>query len=148
VLGNGLRSAAALVVTALVLAPPAAAKGGLVFPRTSARVGEKLVLSSPWMDHRDGTAVYLLPLALSPKWWPTYQALAPAYGPPPRLARALRLPGLQHWGGSGVRLRFRVPAVAPGRYVLAFWCVPCGTRWTSALPNYQPTPYGILRVWR
>jgi hypothetical protein len=37
---------------------------------------------------------------------------------------------------------------AEGRYVLGFWCVPCNTHWTSALPNYQPNPFGIPRIQR
>jgi hypothetical protein len=61
--------------------------------------------------------------------------------------RAARFVGeLRPIGVYGVTLTFRVPKVAPGRYVLGYWCVPCGTHWTSALPNYQPTPRGILRV--
>ena len=92
--------------------------------------------------------MYFLPLTDSLGWWPTYQALTPAYGPPPHLRAAIRLGRIQPWGDHGGRLRFRVPHVAPGRYVLAFWCVPCGTHWTSALPNYQVDPYGILRVYK
>jgi hypothetical protein len=134
------------IALALALVPPAVAKGGLLFPRSSARIGDTLVLTSRWVSHRDGVVVYFMPLADSPKWWPTYQALAPAYGTPPRVRSAHRLGRLEHWSSPGVRLEFRVPAVPAGRYVLGFWCIPCGTHWTSALPNYQPSPYGILRV--
>jgi hypothetical protein len=140
------RLVALAAVLALVAVPGAAAKDGFSFPRHSALVGDRLTLSSSWTEHRTGVVVYFLPLAQSPRWWPTYQALAPAYGPPPHLASAIRLGTIQPFGDHGGRLVFRVPRVAPGRYVLAFWCKPCGTHWTSALPNYQVDPYGILRV--
>jgi hypothetical protein len=133
---------------ALALPPAVAAKDGLVFPRASAHVGDRIVLSTPWASHRRGVIVYFMPLALSPKFWPTYQAVAPAWGPAPRLRGAIRLGMLRPWGANGTRLVFHVPKVAPGRYVLGFWCLPCGAHWTSALPNYQPTPRGILRVLR
>jgi hypothetical protein len=48
--------------------------------------------------------------------------------------------------GRAVRLEFRVPRVTAGRYVLGIWCKPCNEHWTSALPNWQPAPLGILRV--
>jgi hypothetical protein len=131
---------------ALLFAPHADAKDGLLFSRHTAHVGDQVTLSAHWMSHRDGVIVYLMPLTASPKWWPTYQAYAPAYGKPPNLRAATRLGHVQRWGSGGGRLQFRVPRVTPGRYVLGFWCVPCGTHWTSALPNFQPNPYGILRI--
>jgi len=142
------RLVAFLAVVALGTEPCAVAKGGLSFDRHSAHVGDTLTLGSSWVDRPTGIIVYFLPLTDSPRWWPTYQALTPAYGPPPHLRAAIRLGRIQPWGDHGGRLRFRVPHVAPGRYVLAFWCVPCGTHWTSALPNYQVDPYGILRVYK
>ena len=135
-----------LAVLALATAPSAVAKGSLSFDRHTAHVGDTLTLHSSWVDNPTGIVVYLLPLAQSPRWWPSYQALAPAYGPPPHLAAAIRLGRIQRYGTHGGRLRFRIPHVAPARYVLAFWCQPCGTHWTSALPNFQVDPYGILRV--
>jgi hypothetical protein len=138
--------AASLAGLALVFAPVAGAKDGLLFDRHTAHVGDRITLSTHWINHRDGVIVYLMPLAASPKWWPTYQAYAPAYGKPPSLRAAIRLGHIQPWGSGGGRLRFRVPQVAPGRYVLGFWCRPCDTHWTSALPNFQPNPYGILRI--
>jgi hypothetical protein len=135
-----------LAVLALATAPSAAAKGGLSFDRHTAHVGDTLTLESSWVVNPTGIVVYFLPLAQAPRWWPTYQALAPAYGPPPQLSAAVRLGRIERYGVHGGRLQFRVPRVAPGRYVLAFWCEPCGTHWTSALPNNQVDPYGILRV--
>jgi hypothetical protein len=141
-----VRRALVVLAVALVACPAATAKDGLQFDRASARVGERVALSAPWASHRSGVVVYFMPLAVSPKFWRTYQALAPSYGPPPHLASALRVGELHPWGANGARVAFRVPKVAPGRYVLGFWCRPCGTHWTSALPNYQPNPRGILRV--
>jgi hypothetical protein len=138
--------AAVVAGLALVFAPLAAAKDGLLFNRHTAHIGDRLTLSTAWMGHRAGVIVYLMPLAASPKWWPTYQAYAPASGKPPALRAAIRLGQVERWGSGGGRLQFRVPQVAPGRYVLGFWCVPCNTHWTSALPNFQPNPYGVLRI--
>jgi len=142
-----MRTAAAFAAgVALVFAPLADAKDGLLFDRGAAHRGDRITLSAQWMGHRDGLIVYLIPLAASPKWWPTYQAYAPAYGRPPALKSAVRLGQVERWGAAGGRLRFQVPRVTSGRYVLGFWCRPCGTHWTSALPNFQPNPRGILRV--
>lgn len=146
---SGMKLVAAVVAgLALVFAPLAGAKDGLLFDRHTARVGDSVTMSSSWVAHRDGVIVYLIPLAASPKWWHTYQAYAPAYGKPPTLAAAIKLGRMERWGDHGGRLQFRVPRVAPGRYVLGFWCLPCGTHWTTALPNFQPNPYGVLRVRR
>jgi hypothetical protein len=141
-----MRRAILVALVALAVVPVATAKDGVVFPRASAHVGDRVVLSTPWASHRSGVVVYFMPLAASPAFWPTYQALAPAYGAPPRVRSAIRVGELRPWGANGARLVFGVPNVAPGRYVLGFWCRACGTHWTSALPNYQPSPRGILRV--
>jgi hypothetical protein len=142
-----MKTAAALAAgVALVFAPLADAKDGLLFDRHAARAGDRITLSAQWMGHREGVIVYLMPLAASPKWWPTYQAYTPAYGKPPVLKSAVRLGRVERWGSAGGRLQFEVPHVPPGRYVLGFWCRPCSTHWTSALPNFQPSSYGILRI--
>jgi len=142
-----MKTAAAFAAgVALVFAPLADAKDGLLFDRGTARVGERITLITPWMNHRAGVIVYFMPLAASPTWWPTYQAYAPARGRPPALKSAVRLGQVERWRTTGGRLEFRVPRVTAGRYVLGFWCQPCGTHWTSALPNFQPSPRGILRV--
>jgi hypothetical protein len=143
-----MRRAFLVVCVTLVVAPTAIAKDGFVFPRASAHVGERIVLSTSWASHRRGVVVYFMPLAASPKFWPTYQAFAPSYGAPSRVRGAIRVGELRPSGANGARLVFRVPRVPPGRYVLGFWCRPCDTHWTSALPNYQPSPRGILRVRR
>jgi hypothetical protein len=143
-----MRWLAAVALLSLAVVPAASAKDGLLFDGHTAHVGDVLDLKTPWLTHPGGIVVYLIPLNVSPRWWRTYQAFAPAYGRPPRLKAARRLGVVARWHESGGRLRFRVPSVAPGRYVLGFWCVPCNTHWTSALPNYQPTGLGILRVRR
>ena len=140
------RVAIAFLGVALAVPCAASAKGGLLFDRTTAQVGDPLVLSSPWEAHPTGTVVYLLPLADSPRFWPTYQALWPASGPPPRVASAVRLGRTKRFGENGTMLAFRVPRVKPGRYVLGFWCIPCDTHWTSALPNYQLPGKRILHI--
>jgi hypothetical protein len=141
-----LRRLALAGVLALTVAASASAKGEPRFDRATARVGDTLTLTSPYVGDPVGVVVYLLPLAASPLWWPTYQALAPAYGPPPHLRSAVRVGRVSRWGAHGGRIRFRIPHVVPGRYVLGYWCVPCGTHWTSALPNFQLDRFGILRI--
>jgi hypothetical protein len=135
-----------LAVMVLTLAPSAGAKDGLLFDRATARVGATIVLSTSWTSHPTGVVVYFIPLAQSPKWWHTYSGWTPNYGKPPALEVAIRLGRTTRWREQGARLAFRVPRVAPDRYVLGFWCLPCNTHWTSALPNFQISPRGILRV--
>ena len=132
----------------LVVVPAALAKDGLLFDRATARVGQSLTLTSPWVEHPGGVVAYFMPLSVAPRWWDTYQAYAPATGAPPKLTAAIRIGTIERWHATGGRLIFRVPDVAPGRYVLGFWCRPCNAHWTSALPNYQPLASGILRVRR
>jgi hypothetical protein len=142
-----MKTAVALAAgMALFFAPLADAKDGLLFDRGTARVGERMTLTTSWMNHPAGVIVYFMPLAVSPKWWPTYQAYAPARGRPPALKSAVRVGHVERWRTTGGRLEFLVPRVKPGRYVLGFWCQPCDTHWTSALPNFQPDPRGILTV--
>jgi hypothetical protein len=142
-------AAAAAAVALLAFVPTALAKDGLLFDRPAARVGQSLTLTSPRVDHPGAVVAYLMPLRVAPRWWRTYQAYGPAVGPPPKLSAALRLGTIERWHATGGRLAFRVPDVPPGRYVLGFWCRPCNTHWTSALPNFQPLPSGIvLRVRR
>jgi hypothetical protein len=142
-----MKTAVALAAgMALFFAPLADAKDGLLFDRGTARVGERMTLTTSWMNHPAGVIVYFMPLAVSPKWWPTYQAYAPARGRPPALKSAVRVGHVERWRSTGGRLEFLVPRVTPGRYVLGFWCQPCDTHWTSALPNFQPNPRGILTV--
>jgi hypothetical protein len=138
----------AAVVALLAVVPKALAKDGLLFNRSTANVGEPTTLTSPWVNHPGGVVVYFMPLSAAPQWWKTYQAYAPALGRPPKLNAAIRVGVIKRWHATGGRLTFRVPAVAPGRYVLGFWCRPCNTHWTTALPNYQPLSSGILRVHR
>jgi hypothetical protein len=137
-----------LALAALVSAPSAGAKDGLLFDRPTASAGDTIVLSASWASHPTGVRVYLIPLAQSPRWWRTHSGWTPNYGDPPALKSAVYVGRTTSWREHGARLEFRVPRVVPGRYVLGSWCVPCDTHWTSALPNFQLSPHGILHVVR
>jgi hypothetical protein len=133
---------------ALGTATTAAAKDGVLFDRAQAHVGDRVVLSSSWTSHPHGLVAYLMPLSVSARWWHisyTGDPSTPNNGPPPKVHGVRRLGALTAHGRA-VRLVFRVPHVRPGPYVLGIWCKPCKAHWTTALPNYQPVPEGILRV--
>jgi hypothetical protein len=138
---------ALVAAAALVLLTPASvcAKDWLQFDRLHAHVGQRVAVESGWNAHPDGLVVYLVPLARSASFWriPYTGGYAPNAGAPPRVRGAVKL-GRAAAHGRAARLVFRVPRA--GRFVVGVWCVPCNTHWTSALPNYQPTPYGVLRV--
>lgn len=143
-----VRALAAVFLVALAAATAASAKDGVTFDRTEAHVGDRIVLASSWNAHPHGLVAYLMPLSVSAKWWHipytgAWQTLN--NGPPPKVAGVVRLGALRA-RGRAVRLVVRVPAVKPGRYVLGIWCKPCNEHWTTALPNWQPSPTGILRV--
>ncbi|MDX6477136.1 MAG: hypothetical protein QOH95_2647 [Gaiellaceae bacterium] len=128
-------------------AATASAKDGVTFDRAHARVGDRIVLSSSWSAHPNGLVAYFMPLSVSSRWWHIGYTGTPTpnNGPPPGVRGVLRL-GALNANGHAVRLAFRVPKVPPGRYVLGVWCKPCNAHWTTALPNWQPVPAGILRV--
>jgi hypothetical protein len=138
------------LVVALVAVPAASAKDGLQFTRTRAHVGDPLVVSTGYATHRSGIVVYFMPLAVAARWWRiSYNgdSETPHNGPPPRhVAGVIRLGVARPYGAHGLRLVTRVPRVAPGRYVLGIWCRPCNEHFTTALPNFQPSRTGILRV--
>ena len=146
-----MRRVLIVAVLALLVVPAACAKDGVLFARPAAHAGDRLVLKSSWAAHPDGVAVYFMPLAVSPRWWHgSYNGWeTPNNGPPPKRVRGvLRLGTLHSSTGHAVRLVTKVPRVKPGRYVLGFWCAACNEHWTSALPNFQPNPLGVLRVVR
>jgi hypothetical protein len=147
-----MRTAAVVAAFALSLSPAAVAKGGRAFDRHSAGVGDTILVSvgtlpvatsSPLSTH-PVVSVYLMPLDVAPKWWPTYNGYGFAWGKP------LHLPGVVPLGHINVsrayvsRLQVVVPRVAPGQYVLGYW--DSGARWTSALPALRVDPYGVLNV--
>jgi len=144
-----VRAFAAVFLVALIAAAAAAAKDGIEFPRAQARVGEQIVLASSWTEHPNGLIAYFMPLSVSARWWHIGYTGTPTpnNGPPPHVRGVIRL-GPLHARGRAVRLVFRVPDVPAGRYVLGIWCKPCNEHWTTALPNWQPLPAGILRVVR
>jgi len=144
-----VRALAAVFLVALVAAAAAVAKDGIEFPRTQARVGDRIVLASSWTSHPNGLVAYFMPLSISARWWHIAYTGAPTpnNGPPPQVRGVITLGALRAHGRA-VRLAFRVPDVPAGRYVLGIWCKPCNEHWTTALPNWQPLAAGILRVRR
>jgi hypothetical protein len=143
-----VRALAAVFLVVLGTAGAATAKDGVSFDRTRAHVGDRLVLASSYNAHPHGLIAYFLPLSVSAKWWRipyTGGWETPSNGPPPKVRGVIRL-GPLHSNGRAVKLVFRVPQVKPARYVLGIWCKPCNEHWTTALPDWQPNPLGILRV--
>jgi hypothetical protein len=143
-----VRASAAVFLVALVTATAATAKDGVSFDRARAHVGDRIVLASSWNAHPRGLVAYFMPLSVAAKWWHipytgSWETLN--NGPPPKVRGVVRL-GPLHANGRAVKLLFGVPHVRPGRYVLGIWCKPCNEHWTTALPNWQPNPLGILRV--
>jgi hypothetical protein len=131
---------------ALVVVPTAVAKDWVQFDRLHAHTGDRVAIGSSWNSHPNGLVAYLVPMVKSPRFWhiPYQGSYSPNTGPPPRIAGVVKL-GRVPAQGRAVRLVFSVPAVPAGVYVLGIWCVPCNSHWTTALPNYQPSPYGMLR---
>jgi hypothetical protein len=142
-----MRRMALVVVVSLIAVPAAGAKDGVLFDRTRAHLGDRVVLASSWNAHPTGLVAYLVPMAKAARFWhiPYQGSYAPNSGPPPAIRGVVRL-GRLHATGRAVRLVFAVPHVPPGVYVLGLWCIPCNEHWTTALPNFQPNPLGMLRV--
>ena len=132
-----------LLLLALLAACPAAAKNGSPFNRASARPGDALVIG-PGLFASARVDTWLLPLAQAKRWWPSYNAYAPTYGPRPHLRAAVWLGSIPRYGTISVR----VPNVAAGRYVLAYWIPSTQARWTSARADNLPVPGNVLRVRR
>jgi hypothetical protein len=105
------------------------------------------VLSSSWNAHPRGLVAYFMSLSTAARWYHVSYTgdVEPNNGPPPRVPGVVRLGALQA-KGRAVQLAFTVPRVRPGRYVLGIWYKPCNAHWTTALPNWQPNPNGILTV--
>ena len=139
--------AAGAVVAFFVSSAPALAKDWLSFDRAWARPGDTVRAQTTYAQHGNKLVVYVLPLASSPRFWSIgyINDYAPDAGPPPHVRGAIRV-GTTRAYGQAAWLAFRMPRVRPGEYVLGVWCKPCNTHWTSALPNYQPDPRGLLRV--
>jgi hypothetical protein len=147
--GHQVRRLAIALAAALVVVPAAAAKDGLQFTRATAHVGDPLVVATGYATHRSGVVVFFMPLRVAPRWWKApYNGgwETPNNGPPPHVRGVIRLGAARPYGAHGLRLMTRVPRVTPGRYVLGIWCKPCNEHFTTALPNFQPSPTGILRV--
>ena len=133
---------------ALVAAPAADAKGGLLFDRAVARPGDRLAVATPYEVHPGGLVLWLVRLEHAPRFFtiPYQGAPIPERGPPPRRPGLIRLGVTGPYGWTGARLEFRLPRVAPGRYTLVVWCRPCGTHWALAAPNWIVGERTVLRV--
>jgi hypothetical protein len=139
----------ASVFVLLTLAPSASAALSFRFDRAHARPGAIVVASEPgWPSAPAGVTVYLVPTRL-PGVKPD-----PAGGyllsrPPKHNVIKLGPPRLTRT--HSLRIRFRVPQVAPGDYTTAFWCRTCAkggdffasTSWGEAWTG-KPGP--VLRI--
>lgn len=142
-----VRALTLVFLVASLTASSAFAKDGVEFDRARAHVGDRLVLSSSWNAHPHGLVAYFMSLQVAARWYhASYTGdVMPNNGPPPHVRGVVRL-GRLNANGRAVRLVFTIPRVSPGRYVLGVWCKPCNAHWTTALPNWQPNPAGILTV--
>jgi hypothetical protein len=136
-----MRKAALPAIAALVLAASAAGKGSAPFDRATAHPGDVIAIGGG-LYATGRVDAWLLPLAQARRWWPSYNGYGPTYGPRPHLRAALALGSIPDWS----TIRVRVPRVAPGRYVLAYWLPSTGARWTSARPDLLPVAGNVLRV--
>jgi hypothetical protein len=137
------RVALALSVLSLALVAGAEAKGRVPFDRPSARPGERISIGGG-LYASGRVQVWLLPLANAKRWWPSYNGYGPTYGPLPHLAAAVPLGCI----GADATRSVRVPNVAAGRYVLAYWSAATSARWTSARADLLPVAGNVLRVRR
>lgn len=147
-----VRVRALLVGTvALVAVESAPAAIAPVFDRATARIGESVAAFQPGSFQpgcggirRSGIRLYLITVrqayALA---FPTSDAALP--NPPPRSLLRRPLGELRCARGGVLRLRFRIPAVAPGRYTTLVHCKPCGNTW---FPGGFLGKNGVLRVRR
>src|SRR3954451_19114269 len=138
-----MRRIGLVLLLALLLTGSAAAKGRPPFNRAAAEPGDAL-LSGAALFASGRVDTWLLPLAQARRWWPSYNGYAPTYGPRPHLRAAVWLGSIPRFATISVR----VPNVAAGRYVLAYWIPSTQARWTSARPDNLPVPGNVLRVRR
>lgn len=135
-------------VVALVAADGAAAAIAPVFDRPAARVGELVSAFQPGAFQpgcgrvRRGIRLYLIGERQAYALASTMGGSAPKSRPSRSLLR--RPLGELRCGRGGVlRLRFRVPAVPPGRYATLVHCRPCGGTW---FPGGFLGTNGVLRI--
>lgn len=130
--------AATLVV--LALSASSSADEGLIVRRTVVRQG---TLMTVWGGCR--RPIYLVPESFAKRIFLYYFSLpvaGPPTRPPYRLLGRTRCTGEDHyigdfpdgdWSSWSGYLRFRVPRVRPGRYVLVVYCAPCRPGKTGSL---------------
>ena len=146
-----LLCAAALV--AIVLVAVQAAQGAIapIFSRSVARVGEIVGVRQPgtFQPGCGGSSMRGITLYLITE----RQAHGLAFpsqdnaeqNPPAKSLRRRPLGELRCDRRGVLRLRFRVPAVAPGRYTTLVHCKPCGSTW---FPGGFLAKNGVLRIRR
>jgi hypothetical protein len=101
--------------------------------------------SSPWSNRRVvKVSIYLVPLDLAGRWWPSYTGTGFGWGKPLALPGVTKLGSLDVSAASLPLLGVRVPPAVAGSYVLGYWAA--GARWTSARRDNRLDPYGILHV--
>lgn len=127
--------AVAALVVAVTLVPAAQAKLSLTFDRTSARPGERVVLTfGEYFTSRGKTVdVYLVRAStLGNVIRPRYGGGVARMGPPPRIVGVIKI---GQTTSEREELAFRVPATRAGRYAAVVWCSACAQ--SSLLAAFQ-----------
>lgn len=128
-------------VMALAIAASATAKGQQPFDRAWARPGDMISIGGGLFSV-GRTEAWLLPIGEAKRWWPSYNGYGPTYGSLPHVRDAVNLGWIPQWQ----TIRVRVPRVAPGKYVLAYWLPATQARWTSARVDLLPVRGNVLVV--
>lgn len=135
---------------ALVAVDAAFAAIAPVFNRTTARTGDSVTVYQPGTfqpgcgGRRSGIRLYLITERQA--YALAFPRSGAAVQTPPREALLRRPLGELRCDRRGVlRLRFRVPPVAPGRYTTLVNCKPCGNTW---FPGGFLGRNGVLRIRR
>jgi hypothetical protein len=143
------RGVAALVgtVSMLTLAPVARADLFMHFEQASARIGERVAITSYGSYPKvRGVRVYFVPMRLA-----RAETNLRSTGPP-RIAGIIDLGPLRQDTNGVARTSFRIPQVPHGNYTIGVWCIPCapprGAFFTSARPGtrWNDTASRVLRV--
>lgn len=137
-------------IVALVAAGSAQAAIAPVFGRSVARVGEMVSVRQPGVFQPGcggslrGIRLYLITERQARHLVSIIGSAAPRH-PPAKSLRRHPLGELRCDRHGVLRLRFRVPAVPPGRYTTLVHCTLCGGTW---IPGGFLAKNGVLRVRR
>lgn len=140
-----LRALATIAPLVILLMWPVAARADLllVFTRGQAAVGQRVEVVSG--DERGpqplpsvhGIRLYLVPMTHAKS--PLHQTSTG----PPRDPSWVPVGRLRHPHAGVFKFSFVIPNVAPGRYTIGFWCIPCappkGATFTTAYPGRVAT---------